>query len=105
MLLQMPTKRPEYRENRDHSDFLSPMKDYLTTIEDFECKIEEQLSNKFDLSHWSESDLNSTTSSLFDSTPQKDLKMLLRTKIESVDDLFLEFTAAKALLAQTPPAP
>ena len=105
MLLQMPTKRPEYRENRDHSDFLSPMKDYLTTIEDFEIKIEEQLSNKFDLSHWSESDLNSTTTSLFDSTPQKDLKMLLRTKIESVDDLHLEFTAAKALLAQTPPAP
>ena len=100
----MPTKRPEYRENRDHSDFLSPMKDYLTTIEDFESKVEEQLSLKFEISHWSESDLKSTTSSLFESTPQKDLKLLIRTITESVDEHYLAYTTAKAVI-KPPPAP
>ena len=72
--------------------------------EDFESKIEEQLSLKFDVCHWSESDLKSTTSSLFESTPQKDMKLLIRTKTESVDEHYLEFIAAKTL-AETPPSP
>jgi hypothetical protein len=100
----MPKKRPEYRADRDHLDFLSPMKDHLSSIEDFESKIEEQLSLKFDVCHWSESDLKSTTSSLFESTPQKDMKLLIRTKTESVEEHYLEYITAKTL-AETPPSP
>ena len=100
----MPKKRPEYRADRDHLDFLSPMKDYMTSIEDFESEVEKQLSRKFEITHWNESDLKGTTSSLFESTPQKDMKLLIRTKTESVDEHYLEYTTAKAL-AQTPPTP
>lgn len=82
----MPKKRPEYRADRDHLDFLSTLKDHLISIDDFEKKVEKQLSEKFDICIRTVEELEEIASSLRDSTPEREIKLLVRTKLVSVQD-------------------
>jgi hypothetical protein len=82
----MPKKRPEYRADRDHLEFLSSLKDHLPSIDDFEGKVERQLSEHYDVCLRTEEDLREVVSSLHASTPENEMKLLVRTKLESVQD-------------------
>mmetsp|Transcript_10731 Transcript_10731/g.13951 ORF Transcript_10731/g.13951 Transcript_10731/m.13951 type:complete len:255 (-) Transcript_10731:18-782(-) len=47
--LQLPEKRPEYRESRDHSSFLTPLENHLQSSEDLlKCTVE-SLSSIFEV--------------------------------------------------------
>jgi hypothetical protein len=43
----MPSKRPQYRNDRPHTHFLSKLKNYIATKETFENEIYEELAKKF----------------------------------------------------------
>ena len=91
----MPKKRPEYRADRVHSDFLTTLKDHLPSIEDFESKIEQQLHQNYDVNIIDEFDINSLVDELYSTASEKELKLLVRTRIESVDEHLSTFLIAK----------
>ena len=99
----MPKKRPDYRADRLHEDFLTNLKDHISSVEVFEEKIENQLAKKFDLCQIDEINLKSIVEELFFTTNEKDLKLLVRTRIESVTDHHLAFLASAP--APAPPSP
>lgn len=82
----MPKKRPEYRADRDHLEFLSSLKDHLPSIDDFEERVERQLSEHYDICNRTEEDLAQVVSTLHASTPENEMKLLVRTKLVSVQD-------------------
>ena len=84
--VKMPKKRPEYRADRDHLDFLSSLKDHLPSIDDFEEKVKSQLSEHYDVCIRSVEDLEQVVSTLHASTPEREMKLLVRTKMVSVQD-------------------
>jgi arginine deiminase len=98
----MPTKRPDYRADRDHLAFLTKLKDHLPSIEDFEQNIENQLSTKFNISICTEKYLDNIISSLLSSTSEKDSKLLVRTRIESVEEHLLAFNSIPSLVKTGP---
>jgi arginine deiminase len=98
----MPTKRPDYRADRDHLAFLTKLKDHLPSIEDFEQNIEKQLSTKFNITIFTEEYLDNIISSLLSSTSDKDSKLLVRTRIESVEEHLLAFNSIPSLVKTGP---
>ena len=46
-LLKLPPIRPQYREKREHDDFLDKLKEYFPSIESVSSKIRERLSHYF----------------------------------------------------------
>ena len=55
--LQLPSKRPKYREDRGHKDFLLRMKDHASSVNSLVEKVKESLVKQlyisdFDLSSW-----------------------------------------------------
>lgn len=55
--LLLPTKRPKYRQNRSHSDFLTPLKKYADSSKTLIDKLEKSLVKQlyisdFDLNSW-----------------------------------------------------
>ena len=46
---QLPRKRPEYRLNRSHSEFLTRLKYYYSSIDAYEESILNQLKSKFEV--------------------------------------------------------
>lgn len=91
----MPKKRPDYRADRNHLDFLSTLKNHLPSIEDFEQRLVSQLLENFDVSFTNEEDVKQIVSDLFTSTEERELKLLVRTRIESVDEHLASFVASK----------
>jgi hypothetical protein len=94
----MPKKRPEYRADRDHLDFLTTLKNYLPSIEDFEHRLVSQLHVNYDVSFTNEEDVNEIVANLFATAEEKELKLLVRTRTESVEDLLAAFVASKSLI-------
>ncbi|MDX8430827.1 MAG: lipoate--protein ligase family protein [Candidatus Algichlamydia australiensis] len=45
--LQLPSRRPEYRANRDHKEFITKLKDYLPSQEEFFLKIKKELQRRY----------------------------------------------------------
>lgn len=95
----MPKKRPEYRADRAHEDFLTNLKDHLSSVDVFEEKIEKQLNTKFDLCHINEEKFNDIVDELFLTTDEKELKLLVRSKIEPVEDHLLAFISSTSTSA------
>jgi hypothetical protein len=50
-LLQMPKKKPEYRSDRSHTDFLKPLSEAYADMDDIESNIMKCLSAEFDVDH------------------------------------------------------
>ncbi len=48
-VLKLPSKRPEYRNNRDHGDFLCTLKPHFSSKEDFLNQFQNSLSRKFNV--------------------------------------------------------
>lgn len=94
----MPKKRPDYRADRDHLDFLSTLKNHFPSIEDFEHRLVSQLHVNYDVSFTNEEDVKKIVSDLFSTTEEKELKLLVRTRTESVEDHLAAFVASKALI-------
>lgn len=90
----MPAKRPDYRADRLHHDFLTTLKDHLPSIDDFEDRIEKQLSMNYDINVCDIEDVEVLIEELYDATSEKDMKLLVRTKIESVEDHMVAFLNA-----------
>lgn len=94
----MPKKRPDYRADRNHLDFLTSLKDHLPSIEDFEHRLVSQLHGNYDVSFTTEEDVKKIVSDLFSTAEEKELKLLVRTRTESVEDHLASFVASKALI-------
>ena len=101
----MPKRRPDYRADRNHEDFLTNLRDYIPSIEVFEEKIENQLAKKFDLRQIDEASLKSVVEELFFTTPERELKLLVRTRIESVGDHHSAFLASPSAVSFSPSLP
>ena len=90
--LTMPKKQPTYRSNREHSSFLTKMKQYVPSVDSFVKELESEMSKSYILESISQSDLLSTLNSI--KLERRDLASLIRTKEESVQDCL-----------QSPPTP
>jgi lipoate-protein ligase A len=49
--LLMPKKRPEYRQDRDHNDFLVPLCTYFNNVDELEDRILMRISEQYDVEH------------------------------------------------------
>ncbi len=47
----MPKKRPEYRGDRSHLDFITKLSSHVSSVEAFEAAIRAELSRSFDITH------------------------------------------------------
>jgi len=50
-LLQIPEKQPDYRANREHGDFLSPLSEFWPSVTSLVDCITDQLSQEFSVEH------------------------------------------------------
>jgi hypothetical protein len=82
----MPKKRPAYRADRDHLSFLGKIKDYIPTVDEFELQLCQQLENKFDVKMHTPAELSRITQGLMQGV---DVKDVIRTKLESVEEHIL----------------
>jgi hypothetical protein len=46
-MCQVPKKRPEYRGDRSHLDFITKLSSHILTVEDFEQAIRSELSKAY----------------------------------------------------------
>ena len=95
----MPKKRPEYRVDRDHDQFLSRLKNHLPSFEFFEDQIVRQLETKFDVVVTSSAELATTITEL--ATPDE-LDSLIRTKVESAKEHYEMSLIAPSLVKTGP---
>lgn len=95
----MPKKRPEYRVDRDHDQFLSRLKNHLPSFNYFEERIVEQLETRFDVVTTSSAELARTLAEL---ATHDELDELIRTKIESADEHFEMSMMAPSLVRTGP---
>jgi hypothetical protein len=80
----MPKRRPDYRGNRDHRDFLTTLKTYIPSVKEFEQLILNQLIKEFDvevveikdlISHINDNVLNG-----------KDIEIYSKSKYENIEN-------------------
>jgi lipoate-protein ligase A len=79
--LLMPSKRPDYRGDRDHNDFLTRLCLHIPSREAFLELLVSQLSEKFDLEHVSHEDFASVIVQACDGRP---IDELARTSYETI---------------------
>ena len=84
--LLMPKKQPDYRLNRSHEDFLDKISRHLDTPEDFEERLLHSVSHLFEIQEVSMEEALSTAHMEKCRCPEKEQKLLIRTKIEQVED-------------------
>ncbi len=51
MCSQVPKKRPEYRGDRSHLDFITKLSSHVTSVQAFEDAIYDELSKAYDITH------------------------------------------------------
>lgn len=80
--LQLPKKRPEYRQNRDHNDFLRKLKPIMTgEVEDYRHQLLMETKKHYDVEIISnESDIESFRQTVIAEKPNA---LEIRTKIET----------------------
>ena len=96
----MPKKRPDYRVDRDHDQFLSRLKHHLPSFDYFEEHIVRQLDTKFAVSLTSAAELATILSEL---ATEDDFDDLIRTKVESAQR-HLEMSMIAPNLVKTGPS-
>jgi hypothetical protein len=77
---QLPKKRPEYRQNRKHTDFLQPLKNSISSLDDFERGIKDQLTHLYDVEEVSLAEVEHLENELKIKVPDFDP----RTKVEII---------------------
>jgi hypothetical protein len=73
----MPKKKPEYRNDRNHTEFLRPMSEIYSHMDEIESEIMKSLGNEFDIEHLDTVALGLETARLLD---DRDISELCRTK-------------------------
>lgn len=99
--LAIPRKQPEYRSNRDHTSFLTKMKDRIPSVDRFIQDLELEMSKVYALETIQPSELSATLESI--KSQRKDLHTLIRTKIESIEE-YLESLKTPPSLVRTGPS-
>lgn len=83
-LLQLPKKRPEYRQNRDHNSFLTKLNYHCDDVLKFETHVLDQLSNQYQLVREGEYDETARFSSESRLLGGSSRQSVVRTKVEDV---------------------
>lgn len=73
----MPKKKPDYRKDRIHTDFLKPMCEIYSHMDELESEIMNCLSGEFDIEYLDSVALGHETIRLLDN---RDINDLCRTK-------------------------
>ena len=82
----MPAKRPEYRRNRPHTDFLVTIKDHspLTSLDHFSDNIKlSLLANRYEVTEVSQIAVDAIVAKI-ESATNKSINELARSKIELI---------------------
>lgn len=82
----MPKRRPNYRNDRDHSSFLAKLADFNISIESFEKCFKTHIDEVFDVEDMSEAfDVDKTCHELIEKyNSQERISWAFRTNIESL---------------------
>ena len=78
--LLMPKKQPEYRENRSHLDFLDTISRHIDKQETFEQKLLDSAGAVYEVQEQSIDDVLQLVQDAKRECPEKELKLLVRTK-------------------------
>lgn len=94
----MPKKRPEYRQNREHSAFLTKLKDHFTK-EKFEELLLNQLTSQFEIDTMHIEDIIIIINDLLAGMDKIDV---IRTKLENICDYVIEDPVTNSLIKRGP---
>lgn len=97
--LQMPRKQPEYRSNRDHTSFLTKLKEYVPSVESFEDGIENELHRSFETTSMSPVELEGLIAELQE---KNDISSLCRTKVEPLEEVLRALNSIPSLVRTGP---
>jgi hypothetical protein len=73
----MPKKKPDYRNDRKHTEFLKPMSEIYTNMDDIESEIMKCLEIEFDIEHFDSTAMGLETMRILN---DRDISELCRTK-------------------------
>ena len=82
----MPKKRPEYRNDRAHSDFLTTLQPYFATPQQFQQFIIDEMGKHYSLDS-KDTSLEELTAMSEELLKGKSFGDLVRTKIENIEDI------------------
>ena len=94
----MPKKRPEYRLNREHSTFLTKLKDHFTK-ETFEELLLNQLTSQFEIDVMRIENIDTIINDLLAGTDRADV---IRTKLENIHEYCNEDPVLTSLVKRGP---
>lgn len=97
--LLLPKKQPEYRANRDHTSFLTPLSKWLPSVNSFVEGIQSKLFHSFDVTQLNSEDFFELTSKLKKEAIEKDV---YRTKLESAAEILQEIRNMNSLEPKLP---
>ena len=83
MHFQIPKKRPEYRQDREHQDFLTTLNQRFASVQAFEDRLVQQLESAFDVTHLSPGEVFDMEASLR-TTHAANIGKLIRTQVEEI---------------------
>lgn len=96
--LKMPSKKPDYRGERNHKDFLTKLKDNnMPSINAFHDNIIEQLSTAYDVKQIDSNKIDKIVNDLKDSNSNH-IQSLIRTVNVDIGDHIKKTNAAKMLI-------
>lgn len=98
--LKMPSKKPDYRGDRDHTAFLTKLKHYIDTQEDFYNKVISTLSESFVIDVVDPAALRPHVEQILNG---RDIHTLSRSKLERIEE-YLETASTTATLVHTGPS-
>ena len=84
--LLMPKKQPEYRLNRSHEEFLDKIMRHIETPEDFEERLLQAVGTVYEVQEVDIAEAIRVADYEEKHCPEKEKKLLLRTKIEEIED-------------------
>lgn len=97
--LQLPKKRPLYREDRPHASFLTRLSDHVKTVDQLEQALYTQLAASYDLEHVSLSRVNEEVVGLLGGLAAD---TVARTKIESLETFLGKLAEIPSLIKSGP---
>lgn len=81
--LKIPLKKPDYRGERNHKDFLTKLKDHMPSIDSFEKLVIDQLSLVYKVNYIDNSNIEYIVKDLQDSN---NIDSLIRTTVIDIDE-------------------
>ena len=84
--LKIPLKKPEYRGNRNHHDFLTKLKNYIPSLESFENDIIQQLSLVYDINYIDDNNIDTIVNDLKNNSNNSNINSLIRTTVVDINE-------------------